>query len=90
MKIQTIHREGEALQFTGENIEEIAEKFNIKYKELRSCTTFKGKPFLDVRIGDTFQEEDLIAGDIVFKDSETNEWSIIPYFDFSEYWRIIE
>ena len=90
MKIQTIHREGEALQYTGDNIEEIAKKFNVKYTELRSYTVFKGKTCLDIRLGDTFQEEDLIAGDIVFKDSGTNEWSVIPYFDFSEYWRIME
>ena len=86
MRIQTTRKEGEAVQYTGGNIEEICEDFNLGYRVLRSYTSFRGKDCFDIRLGDTFQEEDLLAGDYVFRDAKTGEWSVIPIYEFEEYW----
>lgn len=90
MKIETIHKEGEAIQFSGINIKDICEKFNVSYRELNSKTYFKGKKYSDVIIRDErlWTEEELLAGDVVFKDSESNQVEVIPFPEFCLNWRI--
>lgn len=90
LKIKTINREGNAIQYNGSNIADIAEEFNINYKELNSETTYKGNHAKDIRIlsNNGFSIE-LLIGDYVYKGND-GEIRVIPIYDMNEYWEIKE
>ena len=87
MKVKTIERVGEALQYTGENIQELVDTFGIFYVELRSFSILNGKGFPDIRIGKDAWETELLVGDWIL--NENGELSVIPMYEFEEYFEKI-
>lgn len=89
LKVKTILKEGEVLQYDGKNIKEISDIFKFEYTEFDSCTHYVDKEYKDIKIiTDEFHYIELLPGDYVFKDSK-GSIKVIPIYDFSEYWEII-
>ena len=72
------------------NMAEIAEKFNLDYKELNSKATYEGRCGKDIKINSNngFSIE-LLIGDYVYK-GDDGEVRVIPVYDINEYWEIKE
>ena len=88
--VKTKNRHGKAIQYNGENIQEIADTFDLDFKELKSKSTLNGATYPDYIISEKGEEEwnEVLIGDYVYKDKKYNFVTIIPYFDFEEYWEI--
>ena len=90
VKLKTIIKECNAIQYNGNNIKEIAKYFNFDYKVLKSNTEYEGKPCKDIHImqKNEFTEE-LLAGDYVYK-NENGRIVVIPIYDIGKHWEIEE
>ena len=87
MNVRTRLCLGVAIQYDGTNIQEIADSFNLEYKEYCCTTLWNGKEFPDVHVWDSdYFESDLLAGDYIYKDSSTNLIRMIPLYEFEAYW----
>ena len=84
-KYKTKALEGSALQYNGDNLEELQAAFPcLSFEILRSKTSWNGNVYTDLCVSDGTRSLDLIAGDWIM--SNTGEHVVIPLDEFEEYW----
>lgn len=89
LEVHTIPKKGLAIQYNGSNMVDIAEKFNLDYKELNSKATYEGMYGKDIRITSNGFSIELLIGDYVYK-GDDGEVRVIPVYDMNDYWEIEE
>jgi len=75
---------GEALQYNGENLDELINAFpTLNFLKLKSSTEFNGSSYSDIKIEDNGE---LLAGDWIVKNS--TGLCLVPMLEFTEYWEV--
>ena len=87
MHCKTKNIEGEAFQYKGDNLNELREVYpDFEFKELESKTYWNHNYYSDIRVLSRVGDEDLLAGDWLFGNSQN--WEVIPMLEFEKYWEI--
>ena len=85
MYYKTKNMAGEAIQYKGDNLNELKETYpDFEFKKLESKTYWQKNYYNDLRILSRTGDADLLAGDWIFGDSQ--DWRVIPMLEFYEYW----